>query len=380
MNLDQYFVYIPINHTYSQIGEYEIQLNCTNFFHPEVYASKVVIVQVPASGLNVTSKKVGQYGTDLVVNVSLITGTDVESVLELNTRNYSFVMEGLVGHVTIPGEHINESGWQDVSITARNLVPPVLFLHDQIYIEAKISGIEVWAQTPFVTLGEPVTLYVSIATGTNVLLEWHFGTNFVITSTLNATTTSKSDSKQHLYPALGLYAAFVIASNEISMITHTPLLIAVETKVWGFSLTSDTPVQYPDGNITFNLFWDTRVQKLPTNASITFDFGEWMNPLLTIDLGSIEIINWIQYNITSGSNCDDPDEGVNNPLCSVNFTEAFVNGPIIRFLTLTHTYTPGMYSAVVTVHNLASQQVFPVNVQTEVPVFNCLYITMIFML
>ncbi|XP_071788105.1 polycystin-1-like isoform X2 [Asterias amurensis] len=371
LKLDQYFVYIPINHTYSQIGEYVIQVNCTNFFHPEVFASKVIIVQVPASGLNITSRKIGQYGLDLIVNISLITGTDVESVLELNSRNYTFVMNGSFGQAIIPGGHINESGWQNVSITARNLVPPVLTLHDQIYIEAEISGIEVWAETPFVALGEPVTLYVSIATGTNVLLEWHFGTNFVITSTLNATTTKKTDTKQHLYPALGLYAAFVVASNEIGMMTHTPLLIAVEDKVWGFSLTTDTPVRYPDGNITFNLYWDTRVQKLPTNASITFDFGEWLNPLLTIDLGSLDIINWIEYNLTRGTNCDSPEESINNPLCSANFTDAFVDGPIVNFLTLTHTYSPGMYPAVVTVHNLVSQQVFTVKVQTEVPIFNC---------
>ena len=371
LDLDQYFVYIPINHTYYQIGEYEIQLNCTNFFHRQVYASATVIVQVAASGLNLTSKKIGQYGVDLIVNISLATGTDIESTLEFNDRMYSLDMHGLVGHVIVPGEHVNESGWLDLTVTARNLVPPILTLNDRIYIAAQISGIHVWAERPFVALGEPVTMHASIATGTNVLLEWHFGTNYVVTSTLNATTTRKTDSKQHLYSALGLYAAFVVARNEISIISHTPLLIAVEDRVWGFSLTTDDPVRYPDGNITFRLSWDTRVKKLPTNASITFDFGEWMNPLLTLDLGSIEIINWIQYNLTIGSNCDAPEQEDTNPLCDANFTEANMQGAKVTFLTLTHTYTPGIYPAVVTVHNLVSEQVFRLNVQTEVPIFNC---------
>ncbi|XP_038058560.1 polycystin-1-like [Patiria miniata] len=371
LDLDQYFVYIPINHTYDRIGEYEIQLNCTNFFHPFVYASSKIVVQVPPRGLNLTSRRVGQYGKDLEVNITLEAGTDVAANVEFNEGRYSIIMQELDGYVAIPGEHVNVSGWLDVIITAENLVPPVLTLQDRIYVEAEISGLEVWAEKPYVAVGEVVTLHVSLATGTNVVLEWYFGTNYLLTSQINSTRTILTDTKQHFYPSLGLYAAFIIATNEIGTKTHTPVLIAVQEKVRGFSMTAITPVKYPDGQITFNIFWDTRIQKLPTNASITFESGEPMNLQSTVELGSLEIITWIQHNLTVGSDCNNPDEANINPLCNASFTSTYMTDAKVRIFTIVHAYTPGKYSAIVSVHNLASEQVFPKEVQTEEPIVNC---------
>ncbi|XP_022088538.1 uncharacterized protein LOC110978115 isoform X2 [Acanthaster planci] len=371
LDLDQYYAYIPINHTYDHVGDYTIQLNCTNFFHPPVYASAKIVVQIPPKGLNLTSRKVGQFGKDLEVNISLEAGTDVESNIEFNGRIYSITMQGLAGSVAIPGDLVNVSGWVDVIITAENLVPPLLTMRDRIYVEAEITGLEVWAQEPYVAVGQPVTLHVSLTTGTNVILEWHFGTNYVVTSHLNSTNTSLSDSKQHLYPALGLYAAFIVATNVIGTKTHTPVLIAVQEKVRGFSMTVDTPVEYPDGKITFRVFWDRRVQKLPTNASITFDSGEQVRPPSSVELNNLEIITWIRHDLTVGSDCSNPEENEINPLCNATFTSTHVTDAKVRIFTIVHAYTPGRYSSAVSVHNLASEEVFPREVQTEEPIVNC---------
>ena len=171
---DVSLIYAPVIHTYAEVGVYTIWVTCDNFYHPPVITSAQVTVQVAPDGLNLTSGFVGQYNTDLMFNISLQAGTDVEAVL--NYTEYAFVMtvNELQGFVIVPAWYVNQSGWQEITITAWNLVPPVLTIQQMIYIESEITGLKVWADQPYVTVGSIVTFYAELNTGNQCYVRVEF--------------------------------------------------------------------------------------------------------------------------------------------------------------------------------------------------------------
>ncbi|XP_072020448.1 polycystin-1-like [Amphiura filiformis] len=364
-------IYSPIIHTYEEIGFYTIWVTCDNFYHPPVTTSTQLTVQVHPDGLNLTSALVGQYNTDLMFNISIGAGTDMEAALNYTGYGFTMVVNELQGFVVVPAYYVNESGWREVVITAWNMVPPVLVLTKMIYIEAEITGLRVWADQPYVSIGTIVTFYAELNTGTNVTFEWSFGTNEVIESTVNSTGNGVYDTKQHLYTELGLYAVNVRAFNEIGILSHTPVLVAVEDSVKGFSLVTNSPVVYPDGVISFTCYWDMSYQTLPTNASIEVYFGDkdYEEPL-TVCLDSLERITFfrVYYDQYTTDGCGGSTDY--NPFCNSSFVESRMSGTKLDILSVDHEYTPGVYGFVLKVLNLASEKVFTETVETQVPLVN----------
>ena len=196
-------------------------------------------------------------------------------------------------------------------------------------------------------------------------------------TTLNSSSAVETfDSKQYLYTQLGLYAVHVTVFNQIGTLTHTPVLIAVQDTVKGFSFVTNSPVKHPDGVITFSFYWDTAQQILPTNATVEIYFGDeaFVQPLL-LCLDVLEPISLFrQYNdllITDG--CD--GIAYYNPFCNSNFTEQYMVGSKLNILTLNHTYAPGTYAFSFRVFNLASKQVFRKIVETQEPMVNLSIVT-----
>ncbi|XP_071940958.1 polycystin-1-like [Antedon mediterranea] len=369
--IDRTMYYEPVIHTYDTVNEYDVLLNCSNYVYPPVEVYKHIHVQEPITGLAYNVTPVIEYGQDFLVNFTIETGTDVSSDILYAGLVFSAYINGINGFSVIPSVAINQSGWVDLTITADNRVTEKLFLTKQLYVQNRMTGLEFWADPPYVTVGSIVTCFVSLETGTNVTFQWHFGTNYVVETHLNESSGSLSDSRSHFYSQVGFYAMHVIASNHFNEFTSTPILIAVQNKIHGFSIsTKDSKVEYPNGTIIIDMQWNKYFKTLPTNATLAIDFGDG-SEIYSTALDGIPYISTLRKTSIDCSDASLPNFELQ---CQVDESSATENTKE-EILSIKHNYIPGIYTVTGTVYNLASEQVVTLTVQTQEPLEGCDIVT-----
>ncbi|XP_033098158.1 uncharacterized protein LOC117102052 [Anneissia japonica] len=367
--IDRTMYYTAVIHTYEEVDEYDVLLNCSTYVYPPVQAYKHIHVQLPITGLMFNITPMTEYGMDFLVNFTIETGTDVVATILYE----GFVFQAYVdndsgnGFGVIPAAYVNQSGWVEIVITAENLVTQKLFLTKKIYVQNEVTGLKFWADKPYVAVGTIVTCYVSLDTGTNVTFEWHFGTNYVVETYLNETSSRLSDSRSHFYSQVGLYAMYVIAWNRFNAFTSTPVLIAVQNKIHGFSIsTNDAKVEYPNGTVIIDIQWNTYFKTIPTNATLTVDFGDESESYATTldDIPQIAILR------QTSIDCSDATIPHFESQCQIDETLA-TESTKQTILSIKHSYIPGVYTVTGLVYNLASEQAITLTVQIQEPIVGC---------
>jgi PKD repeat protein len=106
--------------------------------------------------------------------------------------------------------------------------------------------------------GAPTTLTATVTAGSNITYTWSFGDGILGSGVVVS----------HTYPAVGTYTAAVTASNSVSWLTATTMVVITDSPVIGLNAFNDSPTALGQPtHLTATVF-------AGSNVSYTWDFGD----------------------------------------------------------------------------------------------------------
>ena len=130
----------------------------------------------------------------------------------------------------------------------------------------------------FARVGEFLEFFVVVKDGTNIGVKVFFGNEDMRSFAIDSNSTIHFN---YTYPESGVYQVHVNAANQLSQLeTFCPTVISVEHPISNIKVTTNSPLRLDLDQAEFYLSIDEGTP-LPTNATITFDFGD--NTNLEID-------------------------------------------------------------------------------------------------
>jgi CSLREA domain-containing protein len=121
-------------------------------------------------------------------------------------------------------------GMQVITVTARNPGGSVMDTHGITITDVPISGLVASNDSPTL-LGGATTLCTTVISGTNIIYAWDFGDG----------GTGTGAVVMHTYPYVGVYTAIVTATNAVSSIVDTTLVVITDVPIDGLSASNDSP-------------------------------------------------------------------------------------------------------------------------------------------
>ena len=242
-----------INHVYAAAGSYTVTVTASNNVGSDS-ASTNVAVELPVTGLTVSSNSPIETGETASFTASIAAGTSVSYEWDFG--------DGTVVTGGPTADHIYAAaGSYTVAVTASNGISAqsastTMVVTDPPPPDDPITGLAVVGQSPL-AVGTSGAFTATISGGTNISYSWDFGDGTIVAggSTIN-----------HAYAAAGAYTVTVTASNNVgSEIAATS--VTVEVPVTGLSLSSNSPVTLGG----FSSF--TASIAAGTNVTYDWDYG-----------------------------------------------------------------------------------------------------------
>ncbi|MEM7028859.1 MAG: PKD domain-containing protein [Chloroflexota bacterium] len=238
------------NHTYSQVGNYNVQLTITNSEGNDTKAATISVVDVTLTGLSFSQSSPTPLGTSTTFNAATTAGTNV-------TYTWDFG-DGSGLETGSSAQHTYATvGTYIVSLTAANSVSSDTVTGTVTIIDVAITGLSANNDGPHFITDAQTLLSANIASGTNVVYEWDFG---------DGSPVETGATVAHVYPAVGTYQAQVVASNSLGQQTETTTVTIRDTlPLANFTTSSPDPL----GEMT--QFFDT---SNGSNLAYAWDFGD----------------------------------------------------------------------------------------------------------
>ncbi len=208
-----------VAHTYPSVGAYAATVTASNPLNL-LTATVPVLVQVPLSGLQAESDSPTLLSRPTAFTATVVTGTDV--VYEWTFGDGTGGAGGLVAHTYLA------AGDYTATVTASNAVS-LLTAEVAVLVEEPIAGLVAVNDGP-TALGQATALTATIISGTNVAYSWALGDGSAGSGAVVA----------HNYTLSGLYTATVTASNVVSRLTATTVVL-VQEPIAGLMAVSDSP-------------------------------------------------------------------------------------------------------------------------------------------
>jgi uncharacterized repeat protein (TIGR01451 family) len=166
------------------------------------YTNTVTVTDVPIAGLVAVNDSPTELGTSTTLMATVTAGTNV-------TYTWAFG-DGNTGSGAVVSHTYPAVGAYAAIVTASNSVSQLTATTSVTITDAPVEGLTAINDSP-TELGAATALTATVVAGTHVTYTWAFGDGEVGTGAVVS----------HTYPAVGVYAAVVTASNSASLLTAT---------------------------------------------------------------------------------------------------------------------------------------------------------------
>jgi PKD repeat protein len=209
-----------VTHRYAQVGHYTVTLTVGNGEGNDTVSKRVAVLDSPEAGFSSSSPD-ALGGTTVFSNTSEGGGDIAEHVV----YEWDFG-DGTSSLARTPTHRYDALGIYTVSLTVHNSVGHDTYSETVTVTDVPISGLRAMNNSP-TSLGDTTVLTASVEHGTSVVYRWAFGDG-------NTTLVAVGDPWQttfvleHTYSAVGVYTAYVTATNGVSTQTVSTTVSIVD--------------------------------------------------------------------------------------------------------------------------------------------------------
>lgn len=256
------------NHSYRNAGVYHVKAFATNYLS-NASAELYVTVQVPITGLQVlTPQGVHSSEDDLVINMSVTQGTDVQYEVTLHDENKT--ANGSSATVVFPKKCL-KPGLAPVTVKAYNLLS-----HNEstknISIETPIFNARFWLHSKYKAMqaGKSGTFAISYGRGSSLDITFWKGTGdpgVPIASGGESVTLLQGGFTYH---NPGVYIARANFSNALGWVVPERTII-VQHPVKDIEIVTDSPRPFPPGVVNVTV---RQIGTIATNATLQISYGD----------------------------------------------------------------------------------------------------------
>ncbi len=217
-----------LTHTYPALGAYTAVVTASNSLGALSATTAVTVTDAPLTGLTASNDSPTPLGQATSLSASVASGTNVSYTWALGDGNLG---QGATLTHTYPAV-----GAYTVVVTASNPINALSTTTTVTVTEVltPITGLTAYNDSP-TPLGQTTTLSASVVSGTNVSYTWALGDG----------TLGQGATLTHTYPAVGVYTAWVTASNPVSTLSATTTVTVTEvfsdTPITGLTASNDSP-------------------------------------------------------------------------------------------------------------------------------------------
>lgn len=256
------------NHSYRNARVHLVKAFATNNLSNSS-AQLYVTVQAPIVGLQVfTPEGVHSSEDDLVINMSVIQGTDVQYEVTLDGENRT--ANGSAATAVFP-KNLLQPGLALLTVKAYNLVS-YKETTENISIETPIFNARFWLHSRYkaIKAGTPSTFAFFYSRGSSLDITFWKGTG---ESGLTVTPQGKGVTlfiQGFVYPDPGVYTARVNFSNVLGWVTPERTII-VQQPVKDIEIVTDSPIPFPPGVVNVAV---RQIGVIATNATLKVSYGD----------------------------------------------------------------------------------------------------------
>lgn len=208
-----------LSHTYAAVGVYTVTVTGTEY-STVVTTTAQVTVQEPISGVVALSSS-----PTILSDPTFFTATVTTGTTPVFTWGFG---DGITGTGAFLSHTYPAVGTYTATVTATNAVS-TLTDSVSVIVSEPISGLQAFNDSP-TPLGLATTLSATVTAGSNVDYTWDFGDG----------TSDTGAALNHTYLTSGTFTATVTATNEVSLLTDTTIVVLDETLV-GLGITTNSP-------------------------------------------------------------------------------------------------------------------------------------------
>ena len=268
------------NHTYSVVGHYNVDLNCTNRLYNTTSTAKA-IVEVPIADFKVVDPVAKEFQVDFSVTWSTTQGTDTNFTVTfthlITGMSYNATVttsaDKTSGSAVITSAMMPDIGTYELEVTAVNYVTPRQTLRSPVLLDIPITGTILTRHMKFVEVFTTANFSFQMTAGSNLSLWWNFGDGspFKYQYHLGRSFPLDGITIGHVYTSDGEFIVELFGNNSVSNFTHViPVYIQHPPNI---TLTSNSPQNIPPGKITFTIA-AVLGKDPPTNSTYTVHFGD----------------------------------------------------------------------------------------------------------
>ena len=264
------------NHSYKSIGLFNITAFATNNL-TNASAKLNISVQEPIAGLHVFAPQgVHSSNDDLVINMSVTQGTDVQYIVTLHNKSEN--ANGSFATVVFSKDSL-APGLALLKVKAFNLLSHKESILN-IHIETPISNAKFWRhyRHKAIKAGEPWTFSFFYGRGSNLTITFWKGIGFEGVPVSPAGEGVTYTVAGFTYPNPGVYTARVNFSNALGSVVVEKTVI-VQHAVKDIEIVTDSPKPFPPGVVNVTVKQNGIIA---TNATLQCSYGdgttsEWLD-------------------------------------------------------------------------------------------------------
>jgi PKD repeat protein len=191
-----------VTHIYPAAGNYTATVTATNTLGSATATTAVNIFIVPITGLTASNNSPTPLDSATTLTANVTGGSNVSYAWNFG--------DGTTGNGRVVTHTYPAAGNYKAIVTAVNAVSSVNDTTEVNIFVVPIAGLAASNNSP-TPLDSATTLTATVTAGSRVNYSWDFGDG----------TTGNGRVVTHTYPAVGVYAAVVTASNAVSTLTDT---------------------------------------------------------------------------------------------------------------------------------------------------------------
>ncbi|XP_013422214.1 uncharacterized protein LOC106182109 [Lingula anatina] len=266
---------LMVNHTYNAPGTYNVTITGNNLINA-MTDSLLSRVQIPLTNFTLHTPNTARFGDNSLVTFTASTGTGVElagtflgNPIALNDYNPLT----LTGSFNVLAPAI---GGHDVNVSAYNWVSPVQYQHTVVWADYAITNLSVTTTITLIPSGSQIQFTVSMDLGSRISIEADFGSGLEVLDQKDLMTANTPFNVSRSFETPGMIPVSFTISNDVSSETVV-IPIFVQNLVRGLTVTTNSPRPIPfesNGLVTFSVIYSGNNSEIPTNASISFDYGD----------------------------------------------------------------------------------------------------------
>lgn len=259
----------PLLHSYNSVGSFEVIVQCGNSRVKTTAKVDEVITDLKFKTGNGVILK--EFGQSVEIEWIWTAGTNVEqSVTLLGHGSITSQQTSQTGLVQLGSRLCPTPGNYTVKIALSNSVTPAQMLTAEVTFLQEISQLSI-SVNPITRTGCPVPVYVTVASGLDVVILWKFGNGSDIRRKTKG-FGSQNFIAGHIYTKQGSYQVAVTASNENSVENVTDSITILDP-VEGFSFHQNNTLIWPSRNIVFQFSRNSSLSDI-FGAKYKLEFGD----------------------------------------------------------------------------------------------------------